>query len=93
LIKKLHSTKSLNSWKESYVNLTAVQLGKQGVQEKNIGKQGKLADLPKGTAGPGLPKMARLQLARRPSITGYGSMQAILADSGSRKVTCTYLQT
>uniref|UniRef100_A0A0E0HTN2 Uncharacterized protein n=1 Tax=Oryza nivara TaxID=4536 RepID=A0A0E0HTN2_ORYNI len=36
-------------------------------------------------AGPGRPRMARLQFARRPSITGYGSMHAILAESGSRK--------
>ena len=66
------------------VYLIAVQLGKQGT---------KLADLPKGTAGPGRPKMARLQLARLPSITGYGSMQAILADSASRKVTYTHIHT
>jgi hypothetical protein len=82
LSNKLLYTKSISRWKESYVYLTAVQLGNQGT---------KLADLPKGTAGPGRPKMARLQLARRPSITGYGSMQAILADSAFWKVTYTHL--
>lgn len=30
-----------------------------------------------------------LQLALLPSITGFGSAQALLADSGSRNVTCT----
>jgi len=31
-----------------------------------------------------------LQLALLPSITGFGSAQALLADSGSRNVTCTF---
>jgi hypothetical protein len=76
LIKKLHYPEKAG-WKH-YIYIW--QLCNYDIEEP---------DLPKGTAGPGRPRMARLQLARRPSITGYGSMQAILADSGSLKVTCT----
>ena len=43
--------------------------------------------IPNDIAGRGRPSDARLQLARRPSITGVGSIQALLAASGSRKVT------
>lgn len=37
--------------------------------------------------GRGRPREARLQLALRPSMTGFGSAQALLAESGSRNVT------
>jgi hypothetical protein len=39
--------------------------------------------------GRGRPNEAKLQLALLPSITGLGSAQALLAASGSRKVTYT----
>lgn len=42
---------------------------------------------PRGGEGRGRPNEAMLQLALLPSITGFGSTQALLADSGSRKVT------
>lgn len=42
---------------------------------------------PRGGEGRGRPNEAMLQLALLPSITGLGSTQALLADSGSRKVT------
>lgn len=42
---------------------------------------------PRGGEGRDRPNEAILQLALRPSITGFGSAQALLADSGSRKVT------
>lgn len=45
--------------------------------------------LPLGGEGLGLPSEAMLQFALLPSITGFGSTQALLADSGSRKVTYT----
>ena len=44
-------------------------------------------DWPLGGDGRGLPKEAMLQFALLPSITGFGFAQALLADSGSRKVT------
>lgn len=42
---------------------------------------------PRGGEGLGRPNEAILQFARLPSITGFGLSQALLADSGSRKVT------
>lgn len=42
---------------------------------------------PRGGEGRGRPRDAMLQFARLPSITGFGSAQALLADSASRKVT------
>lgn len=42
---------------------------------------------PRGGDGRGLPNEAMLQFALLPSITGFGLAQALLADSGSRKVT------
>lgn len=49
----------------------------------------KLAKIPNERAGLGRPSEAKLQLARLPSIIGVGSAQALLAASGSRKVTYT----
>lgn len=42
---------------------------------------------PRGGEGLGLPSEAMLQFALLPPITGFGSTQALRADSGSRKVT------
>lgn len=42
---------------------------------------------PRGGDGLGRPSEAILQFALRPSITGFGSAQALLADSASRNVT------
>lgn len=46
--------------------------------------------LPRGGEGVGLPSDAMLQFALLPLIIGFGSTQAFLADSGSRKVTKPY---
>lgn len=43
--------------------------------------------VPRGGDGRGRPNEAMLQFALLPSIIGFGSTQALLADSGSRNVT------
>lgn len=56
----------------------------QATNEWNRGER----EPPRGGEFRGRPSEAMLQLALLPSITGFGSAQALAADSGSQNVTC-----